>query len=141
MNGQHLLSCTHMPRDLAREREELRKQIGPDVSFSKLAERLVGCNVPVKPIPGTRQEVEIVRQGLLLFRKISQAVKKQMDAPSLQRTRWVFDSLVHLFDEGDGALPELQGAVDSEPHSLLSTGCVRTRPRRRQARCQHRATK
>lgn len=114
MNGQHLLRCTCMPADLAKEREELRQQVGVHISLSQLAERVVRCSVPVTPIPGTSQDVDILRQGLLLFRKISQVVKKQMETPSLQRTTWISDSLVHLFDVGDDALPELQAAVAND---------------------------
>ena len=61
------------------------------------------------------QAAGLIRQGLLFFRKVSQAVKKQLCATaSRSEAEQIVDSLVQLFNTEDEAFVELETAVTND---------------------------
>lgn len=107
LSGLHLMQCCQLPASLAQERESLREQIGHTIPLRDLAGLLVACSVQ-------DHTVGLTRQGLSLFRKISQAVKRQLHATGQAEADRLVDSLVQLFDVVDDAFPELEAAVTND---------------------------
>lgn len=112
LNGLHLLQCSAMPSSLAQERQQLRQRVNATTPLGDLAHLLVACRTD-------EQAAELTRQGLLLFRKVTQAVKKQLWTAATQvQTDQVFDSLVQLFSTEDSAFEELETAVTNDRLSV-----------------------
>jgi Reverse transcriptase (RNA-dependent DNA polymerase) len=108
LNGLHLLQCSAMPSSLAQERQQLRAQLDGATPLGTLANLLVACQTE-------EQAAQLTRQGLLFFRKTSQAVKKQLwTAATRDETNQVVDSLVQLFSIQDHAFAELETAVTND---------------------------
>jgi hypothetical protein len=114
LNGQHLLQCPHLPAQLALERDQLRERVGATTTLSELATLLVACHAPKKPAPGQERAAALTRQGLLLFRKISQAVRRQLHANAEEDSQSVVDNIVELFGREDAAFDELEEAVAND---------------------------
>ena len=96
-----------MPIDLALGREQLRERVGTTTSVRELAEQLVACHAE-------DDAAELTRDGLLLFRKISQGIRKQLHAAADEDNNSVVDNIVQLFGVEDDAFAELEEAIASD---------------------------
>jgi hypothetical protein len=79
-----------------------------------LATLLVACHAPTKPAPGQEGAAALTRQGLLLSRKIFQAVRRQLHAAADEDSQSVVDDIVQLFGREDAAFDELEEAVTND---------------------------
>jgi hypothetical protein len=115
LNGLHLLRCHHLPRNLAKERDQLiQSAIGQGVPAHKAIRELTTCYAPTKrEARPDDPRAALTRKTLIFFRKLRRAVASTLSESSTDQPD-VESSLAVLFGDNDPALGDLQEAVDND---------------------------